>query len=174
MSAMIIGRGAGLKTMKTIGPGEYGYAVAVRECARLWLTLWVKRNRNGEFFVFQPRSDLTWRNPHTSYHKNGQFHSKSFDDRARTIKTIQPPRGTVQLGNYMGHDPLKEGKICDPADFTGIIEVPSGILGPTKGNVIVDLVEPGCEPLPELYPILQRQTFQNFVPWLVIRVEGRA
>ena len=59
----------------------------------------------------------------------------------------------------MGHDPLKEGKICDPADFTGTVEVPSGILGLTKGNVIVDLVEPGREPLPELYPILQRQTF---------------
>ena len=58
----------------------------------------------------------------------------------------------MQLGNYMGHDPLKEGKICDPADFTGTVEVPSGILGLIKGNVIVDLVEPGREPLPELYP----------------------
>ena len=37
-----IGRGVGLKAMEKIGPGEYSYAVAVREGARLWLTLWVK------------------------------------------------------------------------------------------------------------------------------------
>ena len=112
------------------------------------------------------RSDVE--NPHTSYHVDGRFHSKSFDDRARTRKrsSFQPGafRGTVQLGNYMGHDPLKEGKICDPADFTGTVEVPSGILGLTKGNVIVDLVEPGREPLPELYPYPSAPNFSGFCP----------
>jgi hypothetical protein len=73
----------------------------------------------------------------------------------------------------MGHDPLKEGKICDPAEFSPIVEVPYGVLGPTKGNVIIDLVEPGCDPLPALYHVLQRRIFKDFVPWLVIRVEDR-
>ncbi len=32
-------------------PGEHRYAVAVREDADLWLALWVRRSRKGEFFV---------------------------------------------------------------------------------------------------------------------------
>jgi hypothetical protein len=163
--------------MNPMEPGEYRYAVAVREGGGLWLALWVKRNEKGEFFVFQPRSDPAWKTPHTSYHEKGRFHSKSFGDRARTIKTLQPPRedfrGAVQLGIYAGHDPLKEGIPCDPAEFSGLVEVPSGVLGPRKAVVIVDLVEPGCEPLPALYPVVQHQTFQDFEPWLVIRIENR-
>jgi hypothetical protein len=162
--------------MKSMSPGEYRYAVAVQEDGSLWLPLWVKRNKNSEFFVFHSRSDPTWRTPHTSYHKDGRFHSKSFGDRARTIKMLQPPTGafcgTVQLGIYAGHSPL-EGIICNPAEFTSVVKVPSGVLGPAKGVVIVDLVEPGCEPLPALYPVSQHQIFQDFVPWLVIRIEDR-
>jgi hypothetical protein len=40
-------------------PGEYRYAVAVREGSDLWLTLWVKRSRKGEFFVMLPMSRCT-------------------------------------------------------------------------------------------------------------------
>jgi hypothetical protein len=32
-------------------PGEHRYAVAVEEGSDLWLTLWVKRSPDGEFFV---------------------------------------------------------------------------------------------------------------------------
>ena len=38
-------------------PGEYRYAVAVREGSDLWLTLWVRRSRTGEFFIMVPRGD---------------------------------------------------------------------------------------------------------------------
>ncbi len=38
-------------------PGEHRYAVAVREGSDLWLTLWVRRSRKGEFFVMLPRAD---------------------------------------------------------------------------------------------------------------------
>jgi hypothetical protein len=58
-------------------PGEHRYAVAVCNASDLWLTLWVKRNPKGEFFVFQPRSDTDW-NPHTSYHLDGTLHWKTF------------------------------------------------------------------------------------------------
>src|SRR5437879_6440320 len=41
-------------------PGEYRYAVAVEDGADLWLTLWVRRSRKGEFFVMLPVGDREW------------------------------------------------------------------------------------------------------------------
>src|SRR5262245_40115290 len=49
-------------------PGEKLYAVAVREGDDLWLVLWIRRNRKGEFFVMVPRAKRDW-DPHTSYHQ---------------------------------------------------------------------------------------------------------
>lgn len=40
----------GLMKLQAV-PGEHRYAVAVREGSDLWLTLWVKYNRKGEFFI---------------------------------------------------------------------------------------------------------------------------
>ncbi len=45
-------------------PGEYRYAVAVREANDLWLALWVQRSRRGEYFVLLPRVDRRWDRPH--------------------------------------------------------------------------------------------------------------
>jgi hypothetical protein len=44
-------------------PGEYRYAVAIREGSDLWLTLWVRRSRKGELFVMVPRGDRDWDPP---------------------------------------------------------------------------------------------------------------
>jgi hypothetical protein len=41
-------------------PGEHRYAVAVQEGADLWLTLWVRRSRKGEFFIMLPRGGRDW------------------------------------------------------------------------------------------------------------------
>src|SRR6266566_49678 len=51
-------------------PGEYRYGMALRNEGDLWLTLWVRRSRKGEFFVMMPRGDREW-DPHTSYHLDG-------------------------------------------------------------------------------------------------------
>ena len=64
-------------------PGEYRYAVAVREGSDLWLTLWVRRSRKGEFFIMLPTSDRDW-DPHTSYHRDGTLHMKSYDRKMLT------------------------------------------------------------------------------------------
>jgi hypothetical protein len=40
----------GLMKLRPV-PGEHRYAVAVREGPDLWLTLWVRRSKRGEFFV---------------------------------------------------------------------------------------------------------------------------
>jgi hypothetical protein len=151
--------------------GEYKYAVAIRKDSDLWLTLWVKRKINGEFFVFVPRADGQW-DPHVSYHLKGQFHSKSYD-RIGITKQLQPLTGkftgTEHLGAHAGHG-TSVGAICDPADFNGVVEVPTGILGPRNGAVLVDLVEPGHKPLSHPAKIVREEVFKDFLPHVVVRI----
>ncbi len=155
-------------------PGEHRYAVAVREGSDLWLTLWVRRSRKGEFFVMVPRADRDW-NPHTSYHLDGTLHMKSYDRRALLSTKRQPLtgafRGTESLGAFFGHGPKGVGAMCDPMAFSGVVEVVAGVVGPRDGGITVDLVEPDHEPT--AFPwtqIVTRQVFRDIIPWVVITV----
>jgi hypothetical protein len=127
--------------------GEYRYGVAIRDGADLWLTLWIRRSRKGEFFVMMPRGERDW-DVHTSYHLDGTLHMKSH---GRTVSAYkrQPLTGTFcgaeDLGCYAGHG-KGAGAVCDPSLFSGVVEVPPGVLGPRHGAVWVDLVEPEHEP----------------------------
>jgi hypothetical protein len=155
-------------------PGEHRYAVAVRESSELWLTTWVRRSPKGDVYVLTPRNDGDW-NPHTSYHRDGTFHSKSFGHKSLVgTKKLQPLtdkfQGVEHLGMFAGHGPKTVGAICDPAMYSGVMEVPPGILGPRDGFVAVDLVEPGSELIDLLNPVIQEQVFRDAVPWIVIRV----
>ena len=161
----------GRMKLRPLVPDEHRYAVAVREGSDLWLTLWVRRSPKPEFFVFMPRGDRGW-DPHASYHCNGTLHQKSFGHKFGSQKRqclTGAFRGTEHLGEYMGHGPKGVGAICDPIDFSGVVEVAPGVLGPRSGSIVVDLVEPGCAPL--AWPnVLQQEVFQDTVPWIVIRV----
>ena len=84
------GGGTEGRERKTVS--EYKYAVAIRKGTDLWLTLWVKRSKVGEFFVLLPRADGQW-NPHGSYHLKGQFHQKSNDRKMDSAKQLQPLTG---------------------------------------------------------------------------------
>ncbi len=162
----------GLMDLPPLEPGEHRYAVAVREGSDLWLTLWVRRSPKGEFFVMVPRGARGW-NPHASYHLDGRFHSKSFG-RKFGGQNRQPLtgrfRGTENLGGHGGHGPKSVGAVCDPAAFSGVVEVPAGVLGPRDGTVVVDLVEPDHEPISWPFKEVARQTFRDAEPWVVIRV----
>jgi hypothetical protein len=154
-------------------PGESRYAVALRDGRDLWLTLWVRRSRKGEFFIMTPRGDRDW-DPHTSYHLDGTLHMKSFGVTAPPPPKRQPLtgifRGAEHLGAYYGHG-KGSGAICDPSMFDGIVEVPAGVLGPRHGGVTVDLVEPHHDPAS--FPwneIVIRQIFTDAVPWVVLTV----
>ncbi len=153
-------------------PGQHLYAVAIREDSDLWLTLWVRRSQKGEFFVMVPRGDRDW-DAHTSYHLDGTRHAKSFG-RAHHSQKFQPLtgafRGAVNLGTYKGHSPKSVGAVCDPTAFNGVVEVAPGVLGGRDGAVIVDLVEPGCEPLLVPDTIVQQEIFRDTLPWIVIRI----
>jgi hypothetical protein len=157
-------------------PGEHRYAVALRDGANLWLTLWVRRSPKGDVYVFQPRADGRW-NPHASYHRDGTLHSKSYD-RKFFVRQRQPLNssfhGTEHIGIFAGHG-KGAGAICDPKDFSAVIEIEPGILGPIHGTVAVDLVEPSCEPIDLMmsnHKEVARQEFRDVVPYLVIRVSA--
>jgi hypothetical protein len=156
-------------------PGEFRYAVAVREGSELWLTLWVRRSAKGDVYVLIPRNDSDWE-PHTSYHRDGTFHAKSFDRKfAANMPKRQPLssgafQGAEHMGTYLGHAPKSVGAVCDPTMFSGIMEVPADVLKPRDRYVAVDLVEPGCTPMQLLGDIIQQQEFRDVIPWIVIRV----
>ena len=163
---------AGLMKLK---PGEHRYAVAVRDDAELWLALWVRRSPKSDIYVLLPRGDRGW-NPHTSYHRDGTLFQKSHDNKfgmQQRQPLIGSFHGTEHLGEYAGYGPKGVGAICDPNDFSGVIEIGPGILGPIHGRVAVDLVEPGCEPMDLLmfgFQEVARQEFRDAIPNVVIRV----
>jgi hypothetical protein len=61
------------------------------------------------------------------------------------------------------------GAVCDPNDFSGVVEVPAGELGPRHGTVVVDLIEPNHEPI-SWTNVVRQETFKDAVPWVVIRI----
>jgi hypothetical protein len=155
------------------GDGQY-YAVAVRDGSDLWTTLWVRRSPRGDVYVLVPRGDRGW-DPHASYHRDGRFHSKSFGRVLGQPQNRQPLdgnfQGTEHLGMYAGHGPHSVGAVCDPAAFTGIMEVEPGILRPRGGAVVVDLAMPGVEPVSIApWTVLQQKVFTEAVPQVVVRI----
>ena len=168
----------GRMKLRPLAPGEYRYAVAVRAGGDLWMTLWVRRSPKGEYFVMVPRGTGGW-DPHTSYHRDGTMHAKSYGQKFTSLSKRQPLTGAFKgaepLGVYGGHAPKSEGAVCDPTLFTGVVEVPPGLLGPRHGAVTVDLVEPGSEPREHPWAeIYQRRVFKDTVPWVVITVGRNA
>jgi hypothetical protein len=103
------------------------------------------------------------------------MHAKTFGDKTIQIANRQPLTGTfkgaVHLGAYKGHGAKAIGAVCDPDDFSGIVEVAPNVLGPRDGAVLVDVVEPGHQPIPyEFGSIVQQEVFSDAPPWVVIRV----
>jgi hypothetical protein len=141
----------GLLKLKPLRPGERRYAVAIRD-AGLWLTLWVARSPANDVYVMVPRANKKWA-PHASYHASGRFHSKSFNAQLGPHQTRQALNsafcGRENVGAFGGHG-VSIDAICDPSDFSDVIEVPPGVLG---GAVSVDLVAPGIEPDPWVFAL---------------------
>jgi large subunit ribosomal protein L30 len=161
-----------IKLSQPIPNGEHRYAVAFRDGSDLWMTLWVKRTPKGEFFVMLPSGNPTW-DYHSSYHLNGTKHMKGRGRKTTFPRKGQPLtgafRGTEHLGAYGGHSPRSVGAVCNPKAFSGVMFVPPGVLGPADGMVIVDLVEPNCDPIS--WPnVVQQEIFTDIVPWVVIRI----
>ncbi len=162
----------GRMKLRPMEPGEYRYAVALREGANLWLNLWVRRSPKSEFFVMIPRNqkdiDL-----HASYHASGTLHVKIEGRKQLTINVQRPDQnfqGNQPLFTFSGYSPKRIGAVCDPTDFSDVIEEP-GVLGPHNGQITIDLVEPNTEP-PSIpwVQVVRRKTYRDSSPWVVITV----
>jgi hypothetical protein len=153
-------------------PGDRLYSVAIRDGKNLWLALFVRRSKRGEIYVVRPQIDPDW-NPHSSYHRNGKFHLKSYG-RESFPKFLQKPdqnfKGVVSMGIEAGFGKSLPGAVCDPAIFDGVVEVPGGILGPRWGAISVDVVQPGRQPPPTGRKTYKRRYFRDLIPHLVITV----
>jgi hypothetical protein len=157
--------------------GEHRYAIAIEDGANLWLTFWVKRSPEGECFILYPRGRGTW-NPHASYHSDGRYHQKSYDQKfgAQQRQPLDQFKGTEHLGMFGGHG--TGTAICDPASFTAVLRVPTGILEAMHGCVLVDLVEPGMAPaahhrnVPGLQ-IVHEETYRDCLPWVVVAIASQ-
>jgi hypothetical protein len=152
--------------------GESRYGVAVREGSDLWLALWVRQSPKGEFFVMLPRPDGQW-NPHNSLHGDGTFHGKSHDHKMFAQQKQRPDsiRGSEHLGSFGGYSPKAIGALCDPADFTGVFEAPSSVLGPRNGVICVDLLErPDSPSLEQPFEEVARHLFGDVAPYVLVRV----
>lgn len=164
----------GLVTLQPV-PGEYRYAVVVRDLTDLRPTLWVTRSRKGELFIMLPRGDREW-DVHTRYHLDGTLQMNRYGRTGFTSDRRQPLNGTFRgsehLGTYLGYGPKSVGAICDPLAFAGVVEVSPDIWGPMDGWVAVDLVEPGTEPTMKFRNsrIITRKQFTDLTPWVVITV----
>ncbi|MGC2465342.1 MAG: hypothetical protein WA517_09115 [Candidatus Acidiferrum sp.] len=153
-------------------PGEYLYAVAIRDGSDLWLALWVRRSPKGEFFVMVPRAERDW-TPHASYHLDGTHHMKSYGQ--KTVRRHGQAltgvfTGTENLGCFAGHGTnLAE---CDQVLFHGVLEVPIGVLRAHHGTICIDLVEPGCQPITAIpsHKVVRRKTFTDILPHVVITI----
>jgi len=161
--------------------GEYRYAVAIEDGADLRLALVVRRSRRGEYFVLMPR-DGDW-NPHASYHLSGRFHRKSFDQvltpdaNHRKRPRLDQFKGTEHLGSFMSFG-TGAAPICNPANFTTVLEVAPDILESMHGCVLIDLVKPGVAPN-QIHRenrglrITHEETYRDCSPWVVIAVAAQ-
>jgi len=159
---------------KPLAPKEFRYAVGVRDVDGLWLALWIRRSPKPEVFIMHPTGDSV-RDVHTSYHADGTLHMKSCNRVAIRSYKRQPLngafRGTEHVFAHSGFAPRYVGTICDPADFTAVLEVPAGILGAHDGSVSVDLIEPGkaATSIP-WSEVVMRSVFRQASPWLVVTI----
>jgi hypothetical protein len=120
-----------------------------------------------------PHLERKW-NAHLSYHLSGVMHMKTHGrqpgrDEQRQALTDQF-RGAEHLGKFSVG---QVGIICDEAKFDDVMEVDADKLKRRNSFVAVDLVRPGCQPIPAeeiLADIVQQHIIGKTNPHIVIRV----
>jgi hypothetical protein len=162
---------------------ERMFAVAIRDGKDLFLWIRIRRAIDSDVYYMLPtgRQDpgsKKW-NPHGSLHKNGRSHHKSFDQKIFPKKDQKPDsnfKGSVNMITVptASDEPRAFGVICEPAEFSEVIEVPVRILSPRKHktNVSVDRTEPDGSPSINTSDgqILVRQGFKDSIPWILVSV----
>jgi hypothetical protein len=152
---------------------ELLYAVAVRDNPYLWLVLWVKRSVKGDYYVFLPLNDADW-DPHTSYHRDGCFHHKSYDQKLITSRKQLPSArfsGTEQMliRPFELENVLAAKVLCDPNRFTGVFEIPGELVRQRGAGVAIDLTEANGPPFAQPWAkIVMQARFSDAVPEVLL------
>jgi hypothetical protein len=123
--------------------------------------------------------DPNWK-PHSSWHASGQYHQKSFNHKILPIQRRQKPQG-----NFHGTENLvtTEARLasvralnlpCSPADFAGVVEIPSSELPPESQFILsIDLTASTSASLVPTsvcpwYRIVQQNLIQDALPWIAV------
>lgn len=169
--------------LRAVRPGEYRYAVAVRDDRGLWLVLWIHRTpppKGPGVYINHLVLERGW-HPHTSYHADGTLWMKSHNRTMAGVQQRQPLTGKFvgveHLGGSMGFSPHGVGVPCNPSNFSGVLVAPPGVLSFRSGSIAVDLIEPsyaakpehGAVPVP-WSEVVAQAVFSDVDPWLVVSV----
>jgi hypothetical protein len=158
---------------------EKKYSIAVRDGACLFVFLWIRRSKAGEFFAFLPRPHDPSIDAHASYHRDGRFHFKSHDMSGRNKIMYQqkqkPDQNFVGAEHLLGQridqaGPRAIGEKCYPNTFSEVFEIPVSELGTSKYNthVSADLVSHGHSPI--LVPnarVIRQKEYRDFFPFVL-------
>lgn len=151
------------------------HAVAVRDAARLYLLLRIRRGARGDVYAIFPRDEPRW-NPHASYHATGRHHQKSFNYSAM-IRDRQAPttdfKGTENLVTFgvARDEPRAIGVACIAAQFEEVFEIPVEELRPERYRtaISVDVAEPGADAIiPSTARIVRQTVFDDAIPWIIV------
>ena len=150
------------------------FAIAVRDAAKLWLYLEIKRDRKSDVYVFWPYERK--RQLHISYHRDGRWYATShhFDPTGghRQQKPDVTLRGSERVVTTPIHlnevralnTPFLRARSGDK--FTGIFEISAALISPERVQyttcLAIDIAEPGATP--PVPSVIRRVVFADAVP----------
>ena len=139
----------------------------------------VRRSSKGDVYVIwaedqSPDNLSQGSNPHASYHRKGQLHSKTHDKRI-IIKNLQSPNREF-VGNQQieatNADRAASGTLPPiPEHLDDQFELSIDSIGERANrSITVDIVEPGVEPLrlTGRDTVIAEKVFKDDIPWIVV------
>lgn len=155
------------------------HAVAIRrDNGSLGLFLRIVRAPSGIYVIWAAGQERQGHNPHTSWHHDGRFHSKSFGEMFTRWRQRQ------QLDAFAGVEPFITTSLtrldppglpdCDARQFDSVMEVAGHILSPPPNGTQVDvqLAAAGAVPAPPVFnsPVLQQRVIEDGAPAIVVSI----
>ena len=161
---------------------ERFFAVAIRDGQDLFLWFRVRRASLGDIYYMIPTggSGPDWKkwDPHGSHHKDGRRHHKSFGQKILAEQRQKPDSDftgseTLITRPIASHEPRASGVICNPIEFSEVMEVPASLLSSKRYEtyISIDLTEPDGPPIvTALGEVVAQQAFRDAPPWIWVTV----
>lgn len=154
------------------------YAVATeRADGSLALFLRVHRAPSGIFVMFAAAQDRPRHDPHSSWHRDGRVHHKSYKRMMQPFQRRQPLDASFVGAEHFVQTSLTRDWVpslptCDPAAFDRVMRVPLEQLNPPPNGtqLHVELLGQGAAPAPLIFAsrVIQRGLFEDGLPTIAI------